>query len=140
MRYIFIIFAIWCCSISSLAQTDSTQVRKPMYSVRHGFVSDIELKEEKELEAFRQRHLFLAGEAMQKEIGYIATSAATSVISGVLFGLANQMESKAGRTAMFITGGITAGVSLVGIAGAIHFHTKAGRELRLSAGEVVFKF
>lgn len=40
-----------------------------MYSVRHGFVSDIELKEEKELEAFRQRHLFLAGEAMQKEIG-----------------------------------------------------------------------
>lgn len=140
MRYIFVIFALWCCSISCWAQTDSTQVRKPMYSVRHGFVSDIELKEEKELESFRQRHLFLAGEAMQKEIGYIATSAATSVISGVLFGLANQMESKAGRTAMFITGGVTAGLSLVGIAGAIHFHTKAGRELRLSAGEVVYKF
>lgn len=140
MRYIFIFLALWCCSISGRAQSDSTEVRKPMYSVRHGFISEGEQKEIVELEAFRQRHLFLAGEAMQKEIGYMATSAATSVISGVLFGLANQMESKAGRTAMFITGGVTAGLSLVGIAGAIHFHTKAGRELRLSAGEVIYKF
>lgn len=111
-----------------------------MYSVRHGYVSESELKEEKELEAFRQRHIYLAGEAMQKEIGYMATSAATSIISGVLFGIANQMETKSGRTAMFVTGGITAGISLVGIAATIHFHNKAGSELRLSAGEVIYKF
>lgn len=42
MRYIFVIFALWCCSISSWAQTDSTQVRKPMYSVRHDYTTESE--------------------------------------------------------------------------------------------------
>lgn len=34
MRYLFIIIALWCCSISGKAQTDSVQVKKPLYSVR----------------------------------------------------------------------------------------------------------
>lgn len=34
MRYIFVIFALWCCSISCWAQTDSTENKKAKYSVR----------------------------------------------------------------------------------------------------------
>lgn len=140
MRYIFVIFALWCCSISCWAQTDSTQVRKPLYSVRHDFISDDQLKEMAELEAFRQRHLFLAGEAIRREVGFVATSAATSVVSGILFGLAGQAEEKAPRIAMYAMGGLTAGISLFCTAYSIHYRLKAGRELRLSAGEVIYRF
>lgn len=140
MRYIFIVWALWCCSISGMAQSDSTEVRKPMYSVRHGFVSENDQKEMKELEAFRQRHLYLAGEAMQKSTTYLAGSLAASVVGGVLMGTASQVNSDGGQKAMYITGGLMAITSFACLATTIHFHNKAGRELRLSAGEVVFKF
>ena len=140
MRYIFIILALWCCSISGMAQTDSTEVRKPMYSVRHGFVSEREQKEMEELEAFRQRHLYLAGEAVQKSTFYLAGSMASAVVGGVLMGTASQVNSDGGVKAMFISGGIMAITSFACLATTIHFHNKAGRELRLSAGEVIYKF
>lgn len=111
-----------------------------MYSVRHGFVSDNEQKEIKELEAFRQRHLYLAGEAMQKSTTYLAGSLAASVVGGVLMGTASQVNSDGGQKAMYITGGLMAITSFACLATTIHFHNKAGRELRLSAGEVIFKF
>ncbi len=34
MKYIFIIIALMCCSTSGKAQTDSTETKKPKYSVR----------------------------------------------------------------------------------------------------------
>lgn len=34
MRYILVIIALMCCSISSRAQTDSTKVKKPKFTVR----------------------------------------------------------------------------------------------------------
>lgn len=34
MRYILVIIALMCCSISSRAQTDSTEVKKPKFTVR----------------------------------------------------------------------------------------------------------
>jgi len=140
MRYIFIVFALVCCSISAKAQKDSTETRKPLYSVRHSFVSEAQQKEMAELEAFRQRHLYLAGEALQKGSNYLVASVASSVVSGALFGTANQIGSKGGRTAMFVTGGVAAGLSLVCLAATIRFHNRAGHELRLSAGEVIYKF
>lgn len=34
MRYIFLIFALWCCPISGMAQTDFAVNKKPKYSIR----------------------------------------------------------------------------------------------------------
>lgn len=140
MKYFLLILALWCCSMSGKAQRDSTEVRKPLYSVRHGFVSESEQKEIAELEAFRQRHLYLAGEAMQKSTTYLASSLASAVLGGVLIGTASQVNSDGGVKAMFITGGIMAITSFACLATTIHFHNKVGRELRLSAGEVIYKF
>lgn len=36
MKYIFIVLALWCCSISGWAQKDSMVIKKPKYSVRNG--------------------------------------------------------------------------------------------------------
>lgn len=140
MRYIVVLIALFAVFNSSWAQTDSTQVKKPVYSVRHSFAQEERLAEFQELEPYRQRHLFLAGEAMQKSTGYLAASVGSAVASGVLMGVANRVNSDGGQKAMYITGGVLAGVSLICLATTIKIHMKAGRELKLSAGEVVYKF
>jgi len=140
MRYLFIIIALWCCSISGKAQTDSVQVKKPVYSVRRGIVSSQEQAELQSLAEFRQRHLYLAGEALQKGTSFLAGSLVCSVTGGLMLGVANRVSSDGGQKGMYIAGGIMAGVALGCLAATIRFHGKAGRELRLSAGEVVYKF
>lgn len=140
MRYILLFAALWCCSISGKAQTDSVQVKIPLYSVRKGITAEQEKAESASLAEFRQRHLYLAGESMQKSTSYLAGSIMCSVTGGLLVGVANRVKSDGGQTGMYIAGGLMAGVALGCLTATIHFHNKAGRELRLSAGEVVFKF
>ena len=140
MRYILLLAALWCCSISGKAQTDSVQVKKPLYSVRKGFTAEQEQKEVASLAEYQKRHLYLSGEALQKSTSYLAGSIMCSVTGGLLVGAANRVKSDGGQTGMYVAGGLMAGVALGCLAATIHFHGKAGRELRLSAGEVVFKF
>lgn len=140
MRYILVIIALMCCSISSRAQTDSTEVKKPVYSVRH---SDVQVHDDNEIaavEEFRQRHLFQAGEAAQIASRNLAASIATSVVSGVLFGVSAAVDNDGARKGLIVGGAIMAGVSLGFTFCALKFNFKAGRELKLSAGEVVYKF
>lgn len=47
MRYILLLAALWCCSISGKAQTDSVQVKKPLYSVRKSENSKIQWNNKK---------------------------------------------------------------------------------------------
>lgn len=125
-----------CYAISGMAQTDSTEVRNPMYSVRHGFVP----KETAEQAACSQKHLYQAGIAMNRAAFSLGASVGASVFSGIFFGLTAKAENPGGRTALYVAGGIMAAASLGFLISTIHFHGKAGRELRLSAGEVVYRF
>lgn len=77
---------------------------------------------------------------MQKSTTFLAGSVASAVVGGVLMGTASQVNNDGGVKAMFITGGIMAITSFACLATTIRFHNKAGRELRLSAGEIVYKF
>jgi len=138
MRYIFIIAMLLCYSISSTAQTDSTEVRTPMYSVRHGFVPNE--TETAEQAAFRQKHLYQAGMAMDKASYSLAGSVGASALCGTFFGLTGTVTNSGGRTALYVAGGVMAAVSIGCLISTIHFHYKAGRELRLSASEVVYRF
>ena len=136
MRHLFIIAMLLCCSISSMAQTDSTEVKNPMYSVRHGFVH----KETAEQAACSQKHLYQAGIAMNRAAFSLGGSVGASVFSGAFFALTAKAENPGGRTALYVAGGVMAAVSIGCLISTIHFHYKAGRELRLSAGEVVYRF
>lgn len=134
MKCIILLAALWCCSISGKAQTDSVQVKKPLYSVRKGFTAEQEKAETASLAEFQQRHLYLAGEALQKSTSDLAGSVICSVVSGIMVNSANRVKSDGGQTGIYVAGGLMAGVALGCLAATIHFHGKAGRELRLLAG------
>lgn len=51
MKYIFIIIALMCCSISGKAQTDSTETKKPKYSVREEKGSSVNMWNPKKTKA-----------------------------------------------------------------------------------------
>lgn len=140
MKYLLLIITLLCCCLNCNAQTDSTLVNKPTYSVRPGFVNAEMEREITELEAFRQRHLYQAGNAMQNSSFCMAMSLGTSIVSGIMFGLGGTSDNSGVRTGLFIGGGLFGAASLGFSIATIHFHNKAGRELRLSAGEVVYKF
>ena len=140
MKYLLLIITLLCCSLNCNAQTDSTQVNKPAYSVRPGFVNAEMEREMTELEAFRQRHLYLAGNALQNSAFCMGMSLGSSAVSGLMIGFGSAAGDSAARTALFIGGGLFGIASLGFSIATIHFHNKAGRELRLSAGEVIYKF
>lgn len=140
MRYILLLAALWCCSISGKAQTDSVQVKKPVYSVRKGFTAEQEQAEAASLAEFQKRHLYLSGEALQKSSTFLIGSVVSSFTGGMMLGFANRIKSDGGKTGVYIGGGLMLATSLGCLSATIYFHDKAGRELRLSAGEVVFKF
>ena len=140
MKYVFIILALFCFTICSKAQKDSINTNTPMYSVRPGFAVERINKENVEIEAFRKNHLYMAGDAMQKSTTFMYGSLASSVLSGTCFAIGGTANNSGARTGLFVAGGIFGAVSLGCLIFNIHYHDKAGRELRLSAGEVVFKF
>ena len=140
MKFLLIILALFCCSISSMAQRDSIDVNKPQYSVRHGFVSDKQISEKEKADIYCQRHLYKAGEAIQKSTAFMYGSIASSLVSGVCCIIAGCSDNDGARTGLFIGGGVLAGVSIGCLFPALHFYDKAGRELRLSAGEITYKF
>ena len=139
MKQLFLLLILLCCSLSSNAQTDSTEVKKPTYSVRHGFVSEETVKMTK-ADEFQQRHLFQAGIAMQKGTQYATISLVASFIGGALFGVSAFTDNDRAKTGLYVGGGIMAGAAMGCTFATIHFHGKAARELRLSAGEVIYKF
>lgn len=140
MKHLLLVITLLCCSLNCNAQTDSTLVNKPTYSVRPGFVNAEMEREIKELEAFRQRHLYQAGNALQNSSFCMGMSLGASVVSGLMFGLGGATDNSGARTGLFVGGGIFGVATLAFTIATIHFHNKAGRELRLSAGEVVYKF
>lgn len=125
--------------LSLHAQTDSTEAKKPIYSVRHGFVSGENMKSSS-LNEFSQYHLYQSGIAIRKSTNFQYISLGTAVFSGSFWGVAGCVKNSGGKKALRSLGGIMAGVSLATLITSIHFHDKAGRELQLSAGEVVYKF
>lgn len=139
MKKIIAIFVMLFAGISLYAQTDSIEVKKPIYSVRHGFVSEETMKSSKADEN-SQKHLYQAGVAIQKSANFQYISLGTIVFSGAFIGSAVKVKNSGGKTALFVGGGIMAGVSLASLFASINFKDKAGREIRLSAGEVVYKF
>ena len=140
MKYLLLVITLLCCTLNCNAQTDSTLVNKPMYSVRPGFVNDETKREMTELEAFRQRHLYQAGNALQNSSFCMGMSIGTSVVCGLMCGIGGASDSSTTRTILFVGGGIFGAASLGFTIATIRFHNKACRELRLSAGEVVYKF
>ena len=126
-----------------LSQQQSTnrfhRSKKTLYSVRHGFVSEETMKSSKADEN-SQKHLYQAGVAIQKSANFQYISLGTIVLSGVFLGSAGRIINTGGRVAVYTMGGISAGISLASLFASINFKDKAGRELRLSAGELVYKF
>lgn len=140
MRFLLFIIAFICCSVNGMAQSDSVNVNIPLYSVRHGFIPNKLTKENEKADLYGQRHLYKAGEAIQKSTNYIYGSIASSLACGVCCVIAGCSDNNGARTGLFIGGGVLAGVSLGCLFPALHFYDKAGRELRLSAGEVTYRF
>ena len=139
MKHLFLLLMLLCCSLNCNAQTDSTEVKKPMYSVRHGFVSEEAVKMAK-ADEFQQRHLFQAGIAMQRWANLQYCSVASSLIGGTLFLFGGLSDNTSTRTGLFVGGGVMTLASFGCLLTSIHFHDKSGRELRLSAGEVIYRF
>lgn len=138
-RFIFMA-VLALITLSTRAQTDSLEVHKPKYSVRPGLITENEKKEIATVEAFRQRHLYQAGIAMQKGVFCIGGTVASSLAGGICFAIGEASDNYGLRTGMFVGGGIMMAASLGFTIATIHFHNKAGHELRLSAGEVIYKF
>ena len=140
MKFLMFILAILCCSFSSMAQRDSIDINKPQYSVRHGFVSEKQIKANEKVDIYSQRHIYKAGEAIQKSTAFMYGSIASSLLGGMCCIIAGCSDNDGARTGLFIGGGVLAGVSIGCLFPALHFYDKAGRELRLSAGEITYKF
>ena len=140
MKHLLFFLVVFCSSLCCNAQRDSLMTNTPIYSVRPGFIHKKQDKVNAELEAFRQNHLNLAGEAMQKSATFMIGSMASSLLSGTCFAIGATTSNGGGKTALLVSGGVTGLASLVCLGFSIHYHDKAGRELRISAGEVVFKF
>jgi len=87
-----------------------------------------------------KRHLYQAGDAIRSSTLYTLGSVGASLASGTCFAIAALSDNEDDRRALFIAGGITAALSLGCWITSIHFNFKSGRELRLSAGEVIYKF
>ena len=137
MKYLFVVLMLCCCSIEGRAQSDSLEVRGPIYSVRPGF-NETYKKQEVKLDEFQQRHLYKAGRALERSTNCLIASVSSATVSGVCFTVGAATGKN--KTATYITGGLFAGASLACMLFAISFRSEAGLELRLSAGEVVFKF
>lgn len=137
MKYLLFILALLCCSLSASAQIDSVDVKKPVYSVRRGFYETQNTEIEKQNE-FKKYHLHKAGLAMERSSNLAISAISTAAVGGACFTVGACTGKK--KTGMYVTGGIFTAASLACTLASITFHMDAGRELKLSAGEVVYKF
>lgn len=140
MKHLLLFLVVFCSTLCCNAQRDSLMTNAPVYSVRPGFLQEKLDKENAEIAAFQQNHLYLAGQAMQKSANFMIGSMASSLLSGTCFAIGATTSNGSAKTALLVSGGVTGLISLVCLGFNIHYHDKAGRELRLTAGEVVFKF
>ena len=89
---------------------------------------------------YGERHLYKAGDAIRRGTSCMLGSIGTSLASGTCFAIAALSDGKDANTPLFIAGGVTAAISLGLCVLSIHYQYKSGRELRLSAGEVIYRF
>ena len=94
-----------------------------------------------EMKAEPQWHLYSAGQAMKKSASCLAWGLGASCVGGALCAIGATSDNTNAQTGLIVTGSIIAStIPLACLIASIHFHYKAGRELRLSAGKVVYQF
>ena len=108
------------------------------YAKRTALIGVKEIDETNAWQYYGERHLYKAGDAIRRSTSCMLGSIGTSLASGTFFALG--LNNEDARKPLFIAGGISAAISLGCWIASIHFQYKSGRELRLSAGEVIYKF